>query len=99
MNHSPELEIFSQMCRGCGRTFPQTTAFSNHVARCPLKKRKLANALAIAQDSYREKKRQRLQNSEKRVTDVEHSDSSFSTLTKPTVSDSLAAFMHDCDVR
>jgi len=75
-----EIDSFSQTCRCCGRTFAQLTAFSNHLGSCALKKRKLANALLVAQGAYRERKRQRLSNNEKQATGMEASDPLFQHL-------------------
>ena len=51
---------FNQICKGCGRTFAQLTAFSNHSTSCAPTKKRLANALLTAQELYRERKKRRL---------------------------------------
>jgi hypothetical protein len=61
---------FSQICSGCRRTFAHLTAFSNHLASCTQRKRKLADALVMVQGAYREKKRKHLENVE-RATGIE----------------------------
>jgi hypothetical protein len=61
---------FSQTCSGCRRTCAHLTAFSNHLASCTQRKRKLADALVMVQGVYREKKRKLLENVE-RATGIE----------------------------
>jgi hypothetical protein len=103
MDQYPGLSSgFSQTCRGCGRTFPQLTAFSNHLSSCTVKKRKLGDALIVAQDAYKERKRQRLKNIEQKAA-TEPSNSllpslSDSILSNPIVCDFSVDFPvnHDC---
>ena len=70
--YDPDIGMngFSQACSGCRRTFAHLTAFSNHLASCTQRKRKLADALVMVQSAYREKKRKRLENVE-RTTGIE----------------------------
>jgi len=93
MDQYPGLSSgFSQTCRACGRTFPQLTAFGNHLSSCTVKKRKLADALIVAQDVYRERKRQRLKNIEQKAAATEPSNSLL-----PSLSDSMLSNPIVCD--
>jgi hypothetical protein len=87
MDQYSDMEIgFSQTCSGCRRTFAQLTAFSNHLANCTQKKRKLADALTVVQGLYRNKKRHRLENSEKKVEPCNQSPPCPSGSTLPDTS-------------
>jgi hypothetical protein len=57
----PEKTAFSQTCGGCGRSFAQLNAFTNHSSSCPKRKRKFSTALAVAQEAYRRKKERRFE--------------------------------------
>jgi hypothetical protein len=87
MDQYPGMEMggFTQTCRSCRRTFAHLTAFGNHLANCVQKKRKLANALAVAQHTYKERKRQRLENSAKMATEIEPSNLSPTHISSPTL--------------
>lgn len=56
-----EPSAFTQTCSGCGREFAYLNAFTTHSASCRPKKKRLAGALAIAQELYRQRKMRRVE--------------------------------------
>lgn len=50
----------SLICPGCGRSFMQLNAYSNHTGSCRSQKKRMASALDAARETYRKKKKPRL---------------------------------------
>ena len=60
-----DTRAFSQICSGCGRSFAQLNAFTNHSSSCVRKKRLFSSTLASAQEAYRKQKKCRLEGRQK----------------------------------
>jgi hypothetical protein len=60
-----DTRAFSQTCGGCGRSFAQLNAFTNHSSSCARKKRLFSSTLASAQEAYRKQKQRRLEERQK----------------------------------
>ena len=52
------METFSETCH-CGRVFAQVYAYTNHQRTCKKSRKRLAGALAMAQEVWRVRKRPR----------------------------------------
>ncbi len=46
----------SLVCSACGRRFDRQSAYSNHSGRCRFQKKRMANALGVAKEKYKNKK-------------------------------------------
>ena len=61
----PDTRAFSQTCGGCGRSFAQLNAFTNHSSSCGRKKRLFSSTLASVQEAYRKQKQRCLEERQK----------------------------------
>lgn len=93
---SDELEVASDAfqsltCAACGRIFAQPNAYSMHIGSCRFQKKRMASALGVAKEKYRNKK------SRRDVTPVqlppsEPPTNQSNTVTEPDVEVSISVF-------
>ncbi|EDR00759.1 uncharacterized protein LACBIDRAFT_333851 [Laccaria bicolor S238N-H82] len=82
----PDTTAFSQTCGGCGRSFAQLNAFTNHSSSCGRKKRLFSSTLASAQEAYRKQKQRRLEERQKLPFAPDVQDKQPQDLNTPPVS-------------
>ena len=51
-----DITFQSLICVACGRSFAQPNAYSNHIGSCRAQKKRMASALEVAKEKYRNKK-------------------------------------------